>query len=61
MRLCWKCHGLGRNRHTGLACDVCDGSGVHNPVNGLIPLIILLVALGIVLTAGHWLLQLFSK
>jgi hypothetical protein len=59
--LCKKCGGSGVNRHSGWACDACDGTGWIDWMDVLMPWAICLLGVGVTLTLGKWLWELFSK
>jgi hypothetical protein len=47
--ICPKCEGRGINRHSGYACDSCDGEGEVSWLDYLRPLAILLAGTGLFL------------
>lgn len=59
--ICKHCAGSGMNRHSGFFCDHCNGSGWVDWMDLLTPWAIILLVVGVTLTVGKWLWELFTK
>lgn len=57
--ICPKCKGSGINRHSGHACDHCDGTGWFHWMDALTPWVVVILIVGVAATVGKWLWQLF--
>ena len=59
--ICPKCSGAGTNRHSGFACDRCDGTGWIDWMDVLVPWAVMILLAGVTLTLAEWVWHLFSK
>ena len=59
--ICGVCGGSGINRHSGFACDHCEGTGWIDWMDVLTPWVIAILVTGATLTVGRWLWHLFAK